>query len=190
MKKIFLVKKNPDQPNSQDNWIIMNGAEFISFLRTPDGNRRKDMFARLEPMDSDECIYYAECDPKTKAEWEAASHRYKYLMSIIKKLAIEFYSLDFMKAGENTKSGEEMLVDERSITDANLIKVDEQRMLHKAVSELQPNEQELIRILFFSNEPVTDREAAARYGISPQLLLYRKRLILEKLRKKLKREYF
>ena len=180
MKKIFLVKKNPEQPNSQDNWIIMNGAEFISFLRTPDGNRRKDMFARLEPMDSDECIYYAECDPKTKAEWEAASHRYKYLMSIIKKLAIEFYSLDFMKAGENTKSGEEMLVDERSITDANLIKVD----------ELQPNEQELIRILFFSNEPVTDREAAARYGISPQLLLYRKRLILEKLRKKLKREYF
>ena len=33
MKKIFLVKKNPNMPESEDNWIMMNSYEFAMFIK-------------------------------------------------------------------------------------------------------------------------------------------------------------
>ena len=41
MRKIYLVKKNPEQPADGNNWIVMNSFEFMNFVKTPDGQKRK-----------------------------------------------------------------------------------------------------------------------------------------------------
>ena len=48
MKKIYLVKKDPEKPASKDNWIIMNSYEFAMFLKTPEGEKRKSAFRSLQ----------------------------------------------------------------------------------------------------------------------------------------------
>ena len=47
MKKIFLVKKDPER-EGKDNWIIMEGKEFSDFIRSEEGQRRNGVFGRLE----------------------------------------------------------------------------------------------------------------------------------------------
>lgn len=37
---IYLVKKNPNKPNSEDNWLMMSIAEFNEFVKTPEAKGR------------------------------------------------------------------------------------------------------------------------------------------------------
>ena len=41
MRKIYLVKKNPEQPADGNNWIVMNSFEFMNFVKTPEGRNEK-----------------------------------------------------------------------------------------------------------------------------------------------------
>ena len=45
MRKIYLVKKNPELPVNGNNWIVMNGFEFMKFIQTPEGRERRKCFA-------------------------------------------------------------------------------------------------------------------------------------------------
>ena len=40
MRKIYLVKKNPEQPADGNNWLVMNSFEFRNFIQTPEGQKR------------------------------------------------------------------------------------------------------------------------------------------------------
>ena len=44
MRKIYLVKKNPELPVNGNNWIVMNGFEFMKFIQTPEGRERRKCF--------------------------------------------------------------------------------------------------------------------------------------------------
>ena len=37
MKKIYMVKKNPNMPENEDKWIMMNGFELAMFMKTEEG---------------------------------------------------------------------------------------------------------------------------------------------------------
>ena len=37
MRKIYLVKKDPELPADGNNWIVMSGHEFAMFMQTPEG---------------------------------------------------------------------------------------------------------------------------------------------------------
>lgn len=39
MKKIYLVKKNPEKPAGRENWIVMNSYDFAMFMKTPEGKK-------------------------------------------------------------------------------------------------------------------------------------------------------
>lgn len=41
MKKVYLVKKNPEMPAGRDNWIVMNSYEFYKFMETTEGKKRR-----------------------------------------------------------------------------------------------------------------------------------------------------
>ena len=48
MRKIYLVKKNSELPADGNNWIVMNSIEFMNFVKTPDGQKRKACFGQLD----------------------------------------------------------------------------------------------------------------------------------------------
>ena len=52
MRKIYLVKKNPEQPADGNNWIVMNSFEFMNFVKTPEGQKRKACFGQLDEKNS------------------------------------------------------------------------------------------------------------------------------------------
>lgn len=39
MRKIYLVKKNPELPADGNNWLVMNSFEFMNFIQTPEGQK-------------------------------------------------------------------------------------------------------------------------------------------------------
>lgn len=190
MKKVYLVRKDPEKPAAKDNWIIMNGYEFAMFLKTPEGEKRKTKFARLEAMDDEENIYYAECDPETKKTWEAASHRTNYIRKVRHELEIQEYSIDWMVAGDDERSGEEMLSEKGNPVEDALFAAEELRILHEAIKKLDEKEQQIVRLLYFSGEKGHDRDVAKVLGMSPQNLQYHKKKLLMKLRSLLEQEEF
>lgn len=190
MKKIYLVKKDPEKPVSKDNWIIMNSYEFAMFLKTPEGEKRKSSFARLEAMEDEEIIYYAECDPETKKTWEAASHRTKYIRKVRHELEIQEYSIDWMIVGDDERSGEEMLSEKGNPVEDALFAAEEMRILHEAIKKLDEKEQQLVRMLYFSGEKTHDCDVATALEMSPQNLRYHKKKLLEKLKSLLEQEDF
>ena len=68
--RIFLVKKDVKKPNSQDNWIIMTGQEFIKFIKTQEGKKRSKCFALLESCDGINDDIFVECGETKAKEWE------------------------------------------------------------------------------------------------------------------------
>ena len=59
---IYLVKKNPNKPNSEDNWLMMSIAEYNEFVKTPAAKGR--YFADVGGHEDSVNWYVAECDKK------------------------------------------------------------------------------------------------------------------------------
>ena len=55
MRKIYLVKKNPELPADGNNWLVMNSFEFRNFIQTPEGQKRRDRFGQLDACSIDSC---------------------------------------------------------------------------------------------------------------------------------------
>lgn len=71
MRKIYLVKKNPELPADGNNWIVMNSIEFMNFVKTPDGQKRKACFGQLDACSVDDVIIIAECGTETAKQWRS-----------------------------------------------------------------------------------------------------------------------
>lgn len=54
MRKIYLVKKNPELPADGNNWLVMNSFEFMNFIQTPEGQKRRDRFGQLDACSVDD----------------------------------------------------------------------------------------------------------------------------------------
>ena len=78
MKKVYLVKKDPSQPESRDNWIVMNSYEFAMFMKTPEGRKRSNNFGRLNGCDDDDVIIIVECGKENAREWKREKERNDY----------------------------------------------------------------------------------------------------------------
>ena len=65
MRKIYLVKKNPELPADGNNWLVMNSFEFRNFIQTPEGQKRKACFGQLDACSVDDVIIIAECGAET-----------------------------------------------------------------------------------------------------------------------------
>lgn len=71
MRKIYLVKKNPELPADGNNWIVMSGHEFAMFMQTPEGKQRKNNFGQLDACTMDDVIIVAECGVDTAKRWRS-----------------------------------------------------------------------------------------------------------------------
>ena len=182
MKRIYLVKKDPLMPPAEDNWIYMNQHEFINFMNTPAGKRRKENFGQLDAIDEGDVIYIVECENKLAKQLRKDKNNSDYLRAFEKN--ITFLSLD---APENVEDDDRGYIDllflsEEDIVHDVLRKMDLDTLRH-AISTLDESEKDLIQNLFFSPTPLSEAEYGKLINKSQQIIHHRKKRIFEKIKK-------
>ena len=109
MRKIYLVKKNPELPADGNNWLVMNSFEFRNFIQTPEGQKRRDRFGQLDACSVDDVIIIAECGTETAKQWRSEKDRHDYLVSIENQSGMTVFSYNTQTTTEDDMSGEELL---------------------------------------------------------------------------------
>lgn len=169
MTKKYLVKKNPDLPGSEDNWIIMSGYEFCRFIETEEGQRRKDRFERIEPVGEEDDLLIMECDHETGRELKKERNRADYLKKLEEELGIEFMSLNTPTGYAENEEEEtflDVLVDELADTEEMALHAIIEAELPAALAELEPMELDLILALYAGTETISAAGYAAAHGLT------------------------
>ena len=183
MRKIYLVKKNPELPADGNNWIVMNGYEFAMFMQTPEGQRRKDNFGQLDACTMDDVIIVAECGVDTAKRWRSEKDKQDHLKKLKDDSGIEIYSYEALDKIDQELTGEEWLVDTGCYVEAEVQQKMQIEELYKAVDLLDVADRLLISSLYLSKKVMTAVEFGKAHGFSPQLIQYYKRRALSRLKK-------
>lgn len=181
MKKLFLVKKNPSICN-EDNWIMMSYPEFLDFLKTAEGQRRKKLFTTLDSADNDDYTIVIEADSNNVMELNAEHFARKYRARCQKESG--YSSISYNAIGEDGEdlTGEELISDETCDVEEQAIKNIEAQRLRDAILQLSDFEQLVIHTVFFSKERLTAAQCAKQIGIARSTLWRQKPIILAKLK--------
>ncbi len=183
MKKVILVKKDPNKAESADNWIVMNSYEFAMFMKTPEGQKRKQGFAMLYGCDSDDVIIIAECGEENVPQWRADVNRADYLRTRnLKHGNVVFSYHGIQKWDEDEICGEDFLKEERKSVEETVIVRLMKEELRLAIMSLSAEDRDLIDKMFLSERPMTELEYAESIGLERHQVDYRKKQVLKKLR--------
>ncbi len=179
--KTYLVKKNINIPDLNDNWIIMTGYEFARFMETEDGKRRKRNFARLPQCDCTEDVVVIECSEAKAKALESArlcAHYRKNLNSDFKTI-----SYDCPVPIKGGYCGDDIMGDASVNVEDIVLKSLQIEALHDALDLLDDKGKELVTLMFLSTNPLTEKEYAKTVGICQSSAHERKVRVLNKLRK-------
>ena len=182
MKKIYLVKKDPSLPVSEENWILMDGCGFKAFLKTDEGQKRGRGMGRLDALDSGDACIFAECGEEEARRWNRRRARGYYLRAAEAEAC---GGSGPASAEEDGPSGETEPADPDCDVEKAVLRDLELEGLRAALGSLKPEELDLIRDLYLRDPPLTGASCAAALGVSPQALQKRKRRILRKLRERM-----
>ena len=182
MKTTFLVKKNPELPTSPENWIIMDGEQFHVFKNTEEGMRRSKNFIKLCTEYDEECIV-AECDYEKLKKWKAEINHAAYVQKMNQEAGYKMVSYDHFETDDTELNGEDLLEDYSIDTESEVMKKLEIEELLEAVEKLDEEDKDLIYHIYLTPYPAMEMEYAAQIGITKQLLLFRKRRAIERLKK-------
>ena len=182
MKTTFLVKKNPNI-DSEDNWIIMNSFEFVMFLKTPEGQKRRNNFGRIPSCGEGDDTMFIECDEETAKRWKKENEYHAYLRKLEKESGITTFSYSSISLSGENIDGEDLLYDEECNVEESAIENMMVEGLYKAIARLSVYEQQLIHALYLSDKPMTESEFGKMHGHSQQRVHYQKQLTLNKLEK-------
>ena len=181
MKKVFLVKKNPELPNAEDNWIVMNTYEFAMFMHTDEGKRRRACFARLDACDMDDVIYYAECGETNARQWRAETDHSDYLREKWDEQEYSVYSFYGIPGTDGNCNGESLIADESCDVESNALENVEHEKLYQALSYLHPDDRELIEDMYLRGRKKTVEEMCSKYAMTRASFLWLRGLIFQRL---------
>ena len=184
MKKIFLVMKDPTKGGREDNWISMESDEFMRFLGTEEGNRRRENFARLKAAGEDDSIIFVECSQEKAREIKQENNHTDYLHRQEKESGFRAVSLDYpVDVGEESPvSLLEILGDEESDTEREAYVQLIMRELPSALEELNEAERALIAALYCGSGKASEIRYAEESGESRWSIRERHKSALRKLR--------
>ena len=175
---IYLVKKNPNKPNSEDNWLMMSIAEFNGFVKTPEAKGR--YFADLGAHEYSDIWYVAECDKETALKWRKELNRHYYLKRMERESGHQTVSMSSLIIEDEEYNGEEIIADPDADVVAEVMQKIAFETLEKALNSLSAAEYDIIFHLYLADEPLTEREYGALKGIPQKTLNDRKIRILKK----------
>ena len=185
---IFLVKRDPGRPAGDGNWIRMDGRQFRSFLRTPEGQSRKGRFGIVDSCGRDSLIVI-ETDGNTVCELRRQRNRNSYVKKNLRD-ALERHGMHIVSYGEEENiCGEAFLPVAAPLSVEETVEKDlEAELLRKAFGSLEREERMLIRYCVIGEEPVTEAMYGEITGRSREEVHAEKRRILRKLRREMEKE--
>ena len=183
MKKIYMVKKNPNMPESEGNWIMMNGFEFAMFMKTEDGQRRKNNFAQLDACSDDDDIYIVECGEERAKEWRSEKDAHDYLKECEAESGLETVSFNAVNFNGEEINLDEVIADPEVDVVAEVVQKVTHEALLEALTKLSQKDYEVIYHLYLSDKPMKEEEYAEICGCTQQAINYRKKQAIKKLKK-------
>ena len=188
MKHIFLVKKNPALPGSDDNWIYMNYQQYQRFLNTPEGRERKNNFAQIDRVSRRDVLYTIEGDSDVvkKIMVEKDAHDYREKSKVKSGYTVCSYSAVYDSVLEIL--GEELIVDES----ANVERIVIHKLLLEAVKEcyMELSEEDRHMLDHLYDDPqMSIEEYADLVGLPVHVVKYQKKSILSSLKCMLNTQY-
>ena len=178
----YWIKKNYEMDYAQDNWILLTLEEFEEFLKTEDGKRRKKGIARMPYCEKDEVSFW-ECGEATALEWIKEDNRHQYLRTLPDDEKFEVLSIEAMLNADGEEYGEDCIPDLDEDVVREVIRKLEIERLSVVLASLDEEEMEMIKQLYLQENPITEKEYAVQIGESQQTVHYRKKTLLEKIRK-------
>ena len=183
MKTTYLVKKNPNLPGAEDNWIVMSAEEFALFKLTPEGRERSKYLYQLDRYSEDDAVIHAEVDRATFDRWRSEENHSDYIIRMNKKIGYQEFSYDAITLESEDLYAEDIMQDESCDVEMEVLNKIEKLELHAAIKKLAPADQELIYIFYLAEKPMTIREYEAISGIPNQTINFRKKRAFERLKK-------
>ncbi len=179
-KTIYLVKKNPNKPNENENWLMMSIAAFNEFIKTPAAKGR--YFADVGGREYSDTWYVAECDKETALKWRKELNRHYYLKRMERESGLLTVSMSSLIINEEEYNGEEIIADPDTDVVEEVMQKIEFECLEKALDSLSTEEYDILYNLYLTDRPLTEREYSALKGIPQQTLHDRKSRILKKIK--------
>lgn len=183
MKKIYMVKKNPNMLDNEDNWIMMNGFEFAMFMKTEEGQRRKNNFAQLDACSEDDDIYIVECGEERAKEWRAEKDAHDYLKECEAESGLETVSFNAVNMDGEEINLEDVFADPEIDMVVEVVQKVTLEALLDALIKLSRKNYELIYHLYLSDRPMKEKEYAEICECTQQAINYRKKQAIKKLKK-------
>ena len=174
MKKVYYAWET----NNGMGWIKMTGREFYDFIRLPENKHRKFI-----PSDDEEGIdgarIWFEVSTDVYKEWDRQRKR-KARSHQANENVLSVFSLEdvvYMDSQQHILTWQDILSDEMETDhDEELY-----QLLYSAIHALEKEEQQILKKLFFERKRSEDT-IAKELGVSQQVLNYRKKQILKRLR--------
>ena len=191
MRRIYLVRKDPDRPVSRDNWLVMNRNEFLKFIASDEGKRRASEFGKLNACGYGDYMIVAECGCETAARWRKEKDREDRLRRTEKEMRTSgrLLSLDIETGDEEQITFKETIADPSpQVSERVQLKLDREP-LNSAIRSLSRREQDLVEEMYLSESPVSELQFAERSKLSRAAVHNRKLRALGKLRSQLEREF-
>ena len=184
MRRIYLVRKDPKEEISKDNWLVMNRNEFLEFITSEEGRKRSKEFGKLNACSGGDYMIIAECGRKMAENWRARKDREDYLRFVEKEQreAGGLLSFETGLSGEEDIGFEEIVAgDDEPLADTVLIRVMTDK-LRVAAATLSGEEMLLINKMFLSDRQMTEKQFGNYLGVSKDTIHSRKIRTLKKLR--------
>lgn len=186
MKRYFIWKDG--KYNGKDTeWLEINGEEFAC-LKENEPKRR--FIPNYDEDDPESDVFLYEATKEDYNEWNRDQMRYHYREKVFHK-KYKFVSLDDLVSEEDEEglTWAEIIPDtseEDAAAHEEWLEWHEKALiaLRETITELKPEEKELINLIFLKNpDNKSEVEIAKEKGIPQQTLNYRKNALLKKMKK-------
>ena len=187
MNIIYLVKKDPNKPNSQGNWITMNYAEFKVFISSPDGRTRAPQFSAIPPALPGDPTYIAECGEEIAKDWDRENNRRKNLAQARRATGYKSVSYEeLIERNEGFLSREEILSDESclSVEDQAISHI-QQETIRRELGQLREDERRMLQAVYFDEARLSERVFGDAVSVSRDKVSRLKRRVLCNLKDKI-----
>lgn len=161
----------------------MTGKEFLNFKRNPKNKHRK--FAEYIDEYQESATIVIEVTQDTYNRWHCEDVIRKRKRTEKSEVGYKEISMDEEICGQHIEDFtlHDVLADDSVDIEQDVLKIFEINRLKEVLAYLETEEMELIRTLFLSDNPLTEREYAKKIGISQPAINKRKMMIIEKIRK-------
>lgn len=183
MKTKFYVKDtNGTIPasNGQVMFRLVQGKEVADFVKSNEYKEREFFTYKNEYGDS----FVFECTKEQILELQKEKNHVQYIKRKKKEEGVSEISLNtLISTDEKELEMTDVLIDRNSNTEEYIEEKEKYEGLYNALDLLDKEERELIDLLFFVEEPLTERKLAEKLNISQSAINQKKKQIYKKIKK-------